>query len=195
MFGRLAAALAITAVVAAACAPAGPTSGKSDLPADPNSYDESPSSVVGQAAILDATGVPIGIAHLRETRLGVRVEVKVTKLPPGPHGTHVHAVGKCEPPEFTTAGAHFNINAKAHGVPGSIGAHAGDMPDLIVGADGTGSLLFYSPHLSLQKAASNGLTFGQGTAIVIHANEDDHKTDPSGNSGARIACGVVKLAF
>ena len=95
--------------------------------------------------------------------------------------------------DFATAGGHFNINGQQHGVPGAVTAHAGELPNLEVGADGRGTLLFYSPHLSLNKAASNGLTFGNGTAVIVHANEDDYKTQPSGNSGGRIACGVVKL--
>lgn len=191
MVRATAAALALTGLVAVACA-GGANVGRSSATPNPDAYDESPASVIANAAIVNADGTTVGLASLRETRLGVRIEVKVTGLPPGKHGMHIHAVGKCDKPDFASAGPHFNINAKTHGVPGSVNAHAGDLPNLVVGPDGKGSLLFYSPHLSLNKAQSNGLTFGAGTAVVIHANEDDEKTDPSGNSGGRIACGVVR---
>ena len=186
------AALATIGLVAIGCA-GGTNVGRSSATADPSSFDESPTAVVANASLLDKDGKVVGLASFRETRLGVRIEVKALSLPPGTHGIHVHENGKCDPPDFTTAGGHFNINGQQHGVPGAASAHAGDMPDLEIGPDGRGSVLFYSPQLSLNKAASNGLTFGNGTAVVIHAQADDYKTQPSGNSGARIACGVVKL--
>jgi len=186
-----AALIALAGIVLAACT--GPNDGRSTLVGDAASFDESPTALIGSAAILDAKGLPIGIAHLRETRLGVRIEVKVNGLPPGTHGIHVHAVGKCEPPEFTTAGGHFNPSGQQHGVPGAPGAHAGDLTNLEVGQDGKGLLLFYSPGLSLNKAQSNGVTFGAGTAIVVHKDVDDHHSQPAGNSGPRLACGVIKV--
>ncbi len=184
--------LALTGLFAVACA-GGASVGRSTATPNPDSYDESPTAIIANAAITDAAGKVVGLASFRETRLGVRTEIKVTGMPPGKHGIHIHAVGKCDGPDFASAGGHFNVNGKQHGVPGAVNAHAGDLPNLVVGPDGKGSLLFYSPHLSLNKAASNALTFGAGTAVVIHANEDDQRTDPAGNSGARIACGVVKL--
>lgn len=192
MLRGTAAVLALSGLVAIACA-GGANVGRSSATPNPDSYDESPTSVVAQAALTDKDGKIVGLASFRETRLGVKVEVKVTGSPSGKHGTHIHAVGKCDGPDFVTAGGHFNVNGKTHGLAGSVNAHAGDLPNLVVAADGKGTLLFYSPHVSLNKAASNGLTFGAGTAVVIHASEDDEKTDPAGNSGARIACGVVKL--
>jgi Cu-Zn family superoxide dismutase len=183
--------LAVLGLVAAACA-GGPNAGRSSATPNPDPYDDSPTAIVASAGLIDKDGKVIGLASFRETRLGVKVEVKVQGLPPGKHGTHIHAVGKCDPPEFTTAGGHFNPNAKKHGLAGAVDAHAGDLPNLEVGADGKGTLLFYDPHLSLNKAASNGLVTGAGTAVVVHAGEDDGRTDPAGNSGARIACGIVK---
>lgn len=182
--------LALAGLVTAACG--GANAGISSATPNPSSYDETQTDVRAAAAIADGTGKNVGIAHLRETRLGVRVQVDVTGLPPGEHGAHIHAAGKCEGPDFATAAGHFNVNGGIHGVAGTPGSHAGDLPNLVVGADGKGSLLFYSPFLSLNPAMSNGLTFGAGTAIVIHAAKDDEHTDPAGNSGARIACGVVK---
>lgn len=193
MIARGFTAAAVLGLILAACA-GGPNAGRSSATPNPDPYDESPTSVVANAAFVDKDNKIVGLASFRETRLGVKVEIKVTGLPPGKHGTHIHAVGKCDPPEFTTAGGHFNVNGQAHGVPGAITAHAGDLPNLEVGADGKGSLAFYSPHVSLNKAASNALTFGPGTAVVIHASEDDQRTDPAGNSGARIACGIVRVA-
>lgn len=191
MVRMTAAVLALTGLIAVACA-GGTNVGRSAATPNPDPYDESPASVIANASIVNVDGSTVGLASLGETRLGVRIEVKVTGLPPGKHGMHIHAIGKCDKPDFASAGPHFNINGRKHGVPGATNAHAGDLPNLVVGPDGKGSLLFYSPHLSLNKAASNGLTFGSGTAIVIHANEDDEKTDPSGNSGGRIACGIVR---
>jgi Cu-Zn family superoxide dismutase len=185
--------LALTSLVAIACA-GGANVGLSSATPNPDPYDESPTSVVANAAILNAGGKVVGLASFRETRLGVRVEIKVTGLPPGRHGTHIHGVGKCDGPDFATAGGHFNINDKVHGVPGAATAHAGELPNLEVGANGTGALVFYSPHLSLNRAASNGLVFGAGTAVVVHAQADDYKAQPAGNSGARIACGIVRVA-
>lgn len=185
--------LGLTGLVAVACA-GGANVGRSAATPNADPYDEAPTSLVANAAIMDKDGKIVGLASFREARTGVRVEIKVTGMPPGKHGTHIHGVGKCDGPDFATSGGHFNLNDKVHGVPGAVTAHAGELPNLEVGPGGTGSLVFYSPHLSLNRAQSNGLTFGPGTAVVIHAQEDDYKTQPAGNSGARIACGVVRLA-
>lgn len=186
------AALTLTGLVAIACAGGGSVGVSSATP-NPDPYDESPTAQVANAAITDKDGKVVALASFRETRLGVRVEITSIALPPGKHGTHIHGVGKCDGPEFATAGGHFNLNDKQHGVPGAVNSHAGELPNFEIGSDGKGRLLFYSPHLSLNRSASNGLTFGPGTAVIIHAQEDDYKTQPAGNSGARIACGVVKL--
>lgn len=189
---RVLVALVVAGLVASACA-SGPNVAKSDATPNPATYIESPSAPIANAGFVDKDGKILGTASFRETRLGVWIEVDVRDLPPGKHGMHIHAAGKCDPPDFMTAGGHFNPNTKAHGTPSSVSAHAGDLQQLVVGEDGRGALTQIAPHLSLNRAASNGLAFGPGTAIVIHAGEDDGRTDPSGNSGARIACGVIRM--
>ena len=137
-------------------------------------------------------GKAVGSATLSEDRIGLRVELRVVGLPEGLHGVHVHTVGKCEGPEFTTAGAHFNPAGKVHGTLSTNGPHAGDLGNLEVKKDGTGLLSVTTPHLSLVPGASTNVAASGGLAIVVHAQADDEKTDPTGNSGARIACGVIK---
>jgi Cu-Zn family superoxide dismutase len=118
--------------------------------------------------------------------------VVVNNLPPGKHGFHIHAVGKCDPPDFQSAGGHFNPFGKKHGLKNPEGPHAGDLPNLEVGPDGKGKLETTVGGLTLGKEGLATLFGSNGTAVVIHAGPDDEKTDPAGNSGARIACGVIK---
>lgn len=184
---------AVLALILAACSSSTNNTGRSSATPNAESFDESPTAIVATAGIVNKDGRVVGLATFRETRLGTRIEVTVQDLPAGKHGAHIHAAGKCDPPEFTTAGGHFNPGGAKHGLAGAASAHAGDLPNLVVESNGKGTLLFYAPHLSLNKAASNGLTFGPGTALVIHEGEDDGRTDPAGNSGARIACGIVRL--
>lgn len=145
----------------------------------------------GRAVLKDAQGKEVGTATLTSAGGGVKIEVKVANLPSGQHGIHIHAMGKCEAPEFKSAGGHFNPQGKKHGFQNPEGAHAGDLPNLTVGKDGKASATFTATNATL--GDGEGSLFGpDGTAIVIHADPDDGKTDPAGNSGARIACGVVE---
>jgi Cu-Zn family superoxide dismutase len=116
----------------------------------------------------------------------------VAGLSPGAHGIHLHAVGKCEPPGFTSAGGHLNPFAKEHGMENPAGSHLGDLPNLDVSADGTATMSF--PLGLSPRALQTQMFDGDGTAIVIHAGPDDYRTDPSGNSGGRVACGVFAPA-
>ncbi len=112
--------------------------------------------------------------------------------PAGPRAVHIHEVGKCDPPEFTTAGAHLNPSGKKHGLLNPDGPHDGDLPNLTVAPDGTGRLETLNNRISLDRIASSS-SDGDGSALIIHAGPDDFKTDPAGNSGARIACGVIAM--
>ena len=143
------------------------------------------------ADIRNANAQSIGTATFTQQSDGVRVNVTIKGLPAGKHGIHIHAVGKCEGPDFATAGGHFNPESKQHGAQNAAGPHAGDLPNLVVGADGAGSLQFVDTRVTLDKGAANSLFDADASALVIHVAEDDEKTDPSGNSGARIACGLV----
>jgi Cu-Zn family superoxide dismutase len=143
-----------------------------------------------EATLKDKDGKPVGSATLIETPEGVRVAVTGYRLPPGAHGLHVHAVGRCDPPEFTTAGGHFNPGNKQHGKMNPAGPHAGDLPNLMVAASGQGGIDVTTRAFTLSPGASS-LLGDKGAAIVVHANADDDKTDPTGNAGGRIACGVI----
>jgi Cu-Zn family superoxide dismutase len=145
------------------------------------------------AELKNANGEVVGTAGFWEEGGGIRVFVRAAKLPPGPHGLHLHAIGKCEPPEFTSAGPHFNPTGKRHGFGNSDGPHAGDLPNLPVGSDGTGTLHYLTTLVTLGSGPTS-LFDADGTALVIHAGPDDHGTDPAGNSGPRVACGIVTKA-
>lgn len=140
---------------------------------------------IGARAILTgADGVGHGSVTVVDVAGATRLSVDANGLAPGMHGLHVHAVGRCEGPGFTTAGPHWNPEAKLHGRDNPGGAHRGDLPNLMVGGDGRGRATFDLP----TNAAA--LTESEGKAIIIHADIDDYRTDPGGNSGARVVCGV-----
>jgi superoxide dismutase, Cu-Zn family len=153
--------------------------------------DTAPKSA--HADIMDAKGAKVGTAKLKAVKDGVEVSVKVEGLTPGDHGFHIHTVGKCEAPDFKTAGGHFNPTMAHHGVNNTMDPHPhlGDMPNLTVGADGKGSATATLKGVTLGDDM-NSLFHDGGTSIVIHAKADDLMSDPSGNSGDRIACGVVE---
>jgi Cu-Zn family superoxide dismutase len=139
------------------------------------------------ATLQTPEGAAVGTARASAAEGGIRLALSVEGLPPGPHGVHVHLTGKCDAPAFASAGGHWNPTDAQHGLEAPPGHHAGDMPNLIVGADGRGTLEY-----TLQGGSFEGLVEGDGSAMVIHAAADDQRTDPSGNSGDRIACGVFK---
>lgn len=138
----------------------------------------------------DAKGNSVGMAMISAASGGgISIALDLKGLPPGVHAIHVHAVAKCEPP-FTSAGGHFNPGGKQHGMQNPAGHHAGDMQNITVGADGTLKTTITNANVTLADGPNSVYTNG-GTALVIHAAADDMKTDPAGNAGDRIACGVI----
>jgi superoxide dismutase, Cu-Zn family len=142
------------------------------------------------AELKDRDGKRVGMVNLREATGGVIVDVEVKGLTPGLHAVHVHAVGKCEGPAFTSAGGHFNPAQKKHGLKNAEGPHAGDMPNMYVSKDGTGRFEVLTDNITL-KAGDRSLLDSDGSALVVHASPDDDVTDPTGNAGDRAACGVI----
>jgi Cu-Zn family superoxide dismutase len=141
------------------------------------------------AVLKDASGKEVGSAVLTATPSGVLISLTLTDAPPGEHAFHIHAVGKCDPPDFKSAGPHFNPDETKHGLMNPEGPHAGDMPNLHVPEGGKLAVEILNPTVTL--SAESPLLDEDGAALVIHAAADDYKTDPAGNAGDRIACGVI----
>ena len=139
------------------------------------------------AILRTATNADAGRATATEVEGGLRFTLDASALPPGTHGAHIHMVGRCDAPDFTTAGGHWNPTSKQHGTMNPAGPHEGDLPNLIVGTDGRGTVGDHDPRRDDGRAARCGRP-----AMVVHASADDLMTDPSGNSGGRIACGVFQ---
>jgi Cu-Zn family superoxide dismutase len=142
--------------------------------------------------MINKKGDKIGTAELTQVVEGVKINVEVSGLTPGKHGFHIHETGKCDPPDFKSAGEHFNPGGKEHGFLNPQGPHAGDLPNIEAGLDGKVKAEMINLKVTLEKGKPNSLLKEGGTALVIHEDPDDLKSNPSGNSGARVACGVIK---
>jgi Cu-Zn family superoxide dismutase len=143
------------------------------------------------ATLRDAQGAAVGTATLTQEQGFVRLVVEAQGLTPGQHGIHIHARGVCTPPDFTSAGGHFNPGGRQHGMGNPAGQHAGDFPNMQAGADGRARYDAVSVHLTV---VGPGAVLPDSAAVVIHAQADDQVTDPTGNSGGRVACGVLTVA-
>jgi Cu-Zn family superoxide dismutase len=143
-----------------------------------------------RAVIADGTGKTVGEAAFWETTRGVLVRLDLRDVPAGPHGLHIHTVGKCEGPAFQTAGGHFETSGHEHGFLNPKGAHLGDLPNITVPASKQLSVEDLLSGATLQ-AGANSLLDADGSAIIVHAGKDDYTTNPAGNAGDRFACGAI----
>lgn len=175
-----------TFIVAIAGMAAGCATASRDV--DPPPADMGPTAA--SADLRDGSGRVLARTTVEEAGDGLRVRVNAAGLVRGAYGVHVHAIGRCEAPGFTTAGPHWNPTGEQHGKDNPQGMHKGDLPNLLVGTDGKGSFEYTIPNASLGGGV-NALLDADGAAVVVHEKPDDYRTDPSGNSGARIACGVL----
>jgi superoxide dismutase, Cu-Zn family len=144
------------------------------------------------AHLINPQGDTVGIATLREAQGGVQIDLDLRGLPAGERAIHFHETGSCEPPSFQSAGGHFAPMDRAHGFEHPEGPHAGDMRNLVVAADGTVRVQIVNERVTLRQGEPNSLLDADGTALVLHAEPDDYVSQPSGDAGDRIACGVVR---
>jgi Cu-Zn family superoxide dismutase len=183
---------AIPVALAGAGIIAGVATAADPLPDQPKYSGTAVTTITG--SLVDRDGIEIGAVQLSQDEKGiVQVRVNATNLKAGEHGIHIHATGKCEGPNFATANAHFNPDGKRHGLLSPDGHHNGDLPALTAAANGTAAWVANTSDISLTKGPSN-IFDADGAALVIHEAADDHVTDATGNSGARIACAVIAPA-
>ncbi len=158
-------------------------------PAAPSPPATEPAAPLATATLVHSDGTPAGMARIVAPGGHAMIVVELTGIPAGPHGLHLHMTGKCEGPAFTSAGGHLNPAGKQHGMDNPAGSHLGDLPNVTADAQGKVSAKI---HYGGDPAALAAALFdADGSALVLHAGPDDYKTDPAGQSGARIACGVL----
>ena len=183
----LAVSLLLAGTALAAC------SQKAEEPADnvaePPAMAE-PSAAPQTIALNGTDGRPVGTVTLSEDANGVTIKVDASAIAAGTHGVHLHEKGLCEGPKFESAGAHWNPQSKQHGRDNPMGAHLGDLANFEIGQAGAATTSFTVAAVTMS-GATNALADADGTSLVVHAKADDYKTDPSGNSGDRVACAVL----
>lgn len=144
-----------------------------------------------EVQLIDTDGVDVGHAFLKEDDNGVHIDLEAHHLPVGLHGIHIHERGLCELPDFDSAGGHFNPDGKQHGFNDPDGPHAGDLENIEVDESGTVKQSLLNNRVTLKKGKKHSLITKEGSALIIHMNEDDYITQPAGNSGERLVCGVI----
>lgn len=169
------------ATILAGCAHNGTSLGKTHA---------GPPAIEATTQLLGPNGEMHGTATLTQLAGATSFHARVEGLAPGTYAVHIHSVGKCEGPKFTSAGGHFNPTMKMHGKDNPMGPHLGDLPSVVIGAGGTGTVDFTVAGLQLV-GGPTPLLDADGASVIVHAHADDYKTDPSGNSGDRIACGAL----
>ena len=145
---------------------------------------------MASAKLAAADGSARGMATVTQASDGLHVVVKAQGLTPGIHAVHIHTTGQCNGPDFASAGGHWNPTARKHGMNNPAGMHMGDMPNMTVGPDGTGAIEYHVMGGTIN-GGTTPLLDADGAAIVVHAQPDDNVSDPAGNAGGRVACGVL----
>lgn len=187
----LIAAVSAVALISACQKPAEPAANDMATANDMGAMNEAaPAATAQSAQLMDADGKAIGTVEMSEDASGLTLKVTAAGLPAGTHGVHLHEKGMCEGPKFESAGAHWNPMTKQHGRDNPMGAHLGDLANMDA-TDGAEATSTYQVAGVTMGGTGNALADADGTSLVVHAKADDYKTDPSGNSGDRIACAVL----
>lgn len=169
-----------------ATAPVSPTGERRDT------FDPGDLEATAQAVLLGKDGQEIGRAGIEQTPHGLLITVNIDDLPPGQRAFHIHETGSCVPPDFGSAGGHFNPEGRHHGMRHPEGKHAGDLPNLFIPESGRLSIQVFANGVSL--TGTNAVLDENGSALVIHEGVDDHESQPTGDAGGRVACGVIRQA-